>query len=461
MGNNHSNKASPNAQQPPFALVNETEDEFYDGIPIMPKSLFQKSKSSRSTQAAVSRVAGVSSRIGKAGIGKAVDVLDALGSSMTGLSSTNGFGSGTANKGDELKILAFEVANTIVKGSLLMQSLSKQNITQLKEVVLPSEGMQQLVSEDMDELFTIVAIDKRDELKIFMGEVVRFGNRSKASEWHNLDIYFEKRSRDENINEKLKEEAELIRQQLISLVQFTIELYHEMDILDKIEQSYQHKRLDSTRRELKGQMKIVKGLKKKCLWSKSLEEVMAKLVDIGSFLIQEMKEEFGDLGILEEETLKYQQRLGPSGLALHYANIVLQIDAIVARSYSVPATLRHVLYESLPPKMKSSFRSKLKSFQVKEDLTVSEIKSEMEKTLHWLVPIAINTAKAHHGFGWVGEWASTGSVGNRTVSMNEVIRIETFHYANKENTEACIVDLLVWLNHLITTSKSIAAKDRQ
>ena len=86
-------------------------------------------------------------------------------------------------------------------------------------------------------------------------------------------------------------------------------------------------------------------------------------------------------------------------------------------------------------------------------LTVPEIKDEMEKTLQWLVPIAISTAKydtlfghllahsyfhfcnnvfiiifpfcilliltrcfwfqtsefrAHHGFGWVGEWANTG-----------------------------------------------------
>jgi hypothetical protein len=45
-------------------------------------------------------------------------------------------------------------------------------------------------------------------------------------------------------------------------------------------------------------------------------------------------------------------------------------------------------------------------------VTAAQIKAEMEKTLRWLVPIANNTTKAHHGFGWVGEWANTGLVSN-------------------------------------------------
>ena len=61
----------------------------------------------------------------------------------------------------KISILAFEVANTIVKGSNLMQSLSMDNIRHLKEVVLPSEGVQNLISRDMDELLRIAASDKR------------------------------------------------------------------------------------------------------------------------------------------------------------------------------------------------------------------------------------------------------------------------------------------------------------
>lgn len=34
-----------------------------------------------------------------------------------------------------------------------------------------------------------------------------------------------------------------------------------------------------------------------------------------------------------------------------------------------------------------------------------------------------------------------------------MIRIETFHYADKEKTEACIIEQLLWLNHLIKQIK--------
>ena len=100
-------------------------------------------------------------RAGTAGLGKAVEVLDTLGSSMTGLSLGSGFTSGITTKGNKISILAFEVANTAVKGSNLMESLSKDNIRRLKEEVLISEGVQNLVSRDMDELLRIAASDKR------------------------------------------------------------------------------------------------------------------------------------------------------------------------------------------------------------------------------------------------------------------------------------------------------------
>ena len=101
------------------------------------------------------------SRASSAGLGRAAEVLDSLGSSVSNLNIKGGFVSGSANKSNELSILSFEVANTIVKGSSLMQSLSKRSIRQLEEIVLPEKGVQELISNDMDELFKIVASDKR------------------------------------------------------------------------------------------------------------------------------------------------------------------------------------------------------------------------------------------------------------------------------------------------------------
>ncbi|KAF9612189.1 hypothetical protein IFM89_038447 [Coptis chinensis] len=101
------------------------------------------------------------SKAGTTGLGKAIEVLDTLGSSMTNLNLSSGFVPWVATKGNIISILAFEVANTIVKGATLMQSLSKENIEHLKEVVLPSEGVQCLVSKDMEDLLRIFVADKR------------------------------------------------------------------------------------------------------------------------------------------------------------------------------------------------------------------------------------------------------------------------------------------------------------
>lgn len=71
--------------------------------------------------------------------------------------------SGTTSRGNKISILAYEVANTITKGANLLQSLSKENVEYLKKEILPSKGVQQLVSTNMKELLTIAAADKRLE----------------------------------------------------------------------------------------------------------------------------------------------------------------------------------------------------------------------------------------------------------------------------------------------------------
>ncbi|KAK9216465.1 hypothetical protein WN944_008474 [Citrus x changshan-huyou] len=465
-------------------------EDINDGIPRLSRALSNKSRSTKSKQVAVAKVcldmgfkwlqceilcqvSEVSSLLGRAGtvgLGKAVDVLDTLGSSMTSLNLGSGFTSGVTTKGNKITILAFEVANTIVKGANLMQSLSKENIKHLKEVVLPSEGVQNLISRDTDELLRIAAADKREELKVFSGEVVRFGNRCKDPQLHNLDRYFAKLGSELTPQNQLKEEARTIMDQLMTLVQYTAELYHELHALDRFEQDYRRKlqeednsnaaqRGDSLailRAELKSQKKHVRSLQKKSLWSKILEEVMEKLVDTVHFLHLEIHEAFGSAD--GDRPVKGSQnshkKLGSAGLALHYANIITQIDTLVSRSSSVPPNTRDALYQGLPPTIKSALRSKLQSFQVKEELTIQQIKAEMEKTLQWLVPIATNTTKAHHGFGWVGEWANAGSEMNRKPAGTDLLRIETLHHADKEKTEAYILELVVWLHHLVSQARA-------
>ena len=109
----------------------------------------------------VSEVSSILGRASTVGLEKAVEVLDTLGSSMTSLNSSSGFVSSNAAKGNKISMLAFEVANTIVRGSNLMRSLSEPSIKHLKEVVFHSEGVQHLISRDIDELLKMAAADKR------------------------------------------------------------------------------------------------------------------------------------------------------------------------------------------------------------------------------------------------------------------------------------------------------------
>ncbi|KAF8410440.1 hypothetical protein HHK36_002969 [Tetracentron sinense] len=421
----------------------------------LPLSFSGELKPSTPARTGSSRVPQMSSLLGRAGIvglERAVEVLDTLGSSMSNLNASSGFVTGMITRGNKISILAFEVANTIVKGANLLQSLSEENIQFLTKEILHSDGVQQLVSTDMKELLTIAAADKREEFDVFAIEVVRFGDLCKDPQWHNLGRYFQRLDFDLSTHKQLKEEAEIAMQELIILSQHTSELYHELHALDRFEQDYRRKleeveslhlprrgeSLMMLRSELKHQRKLVRSLEKKSLWSKNLEEVTEKLVDVVAFIHLEILEAFGNNGLtlVKQDPIHNPQRLGVSGLALHYANIINQIDNIIPRPSSLPSNMRDTLYHGLPTGVKTALRSRLQLFHANEEFTVPQIKAEMEKTLQWLVPIAANT--------------TNNEFNKKTAARNNLIRLQTLYHADKQKTELYILELVAWLHHLIT-----------
>ncbi|KAL8135685.1 protein PSK SIMULATOR 2-like isoform X1 [Apium graveolens] len=433
-------------------------------------SISRELKSSTPVRSHGTKGPHVSSFLGKAGIvglERAVDVLDTLGSSMTNLNAGSGFVSNMASRGNKISILAFEVANTIAKGSNLLQSISGENIQFLKKEILHSEGVQLLVSTDMTELLRIAAGDKREEFSVFSREVIRFGDLCKDPQWHNLGRYFSRLDTDPATQKQPREEAEKTMHELTNLAQHTSELYHELHALDRFEQDYRRKleeveSLHLPRKgeglvilhsELKHQRKLVKSLQKKSLWSRSLEEIVEKLVDIVTFIHQDILEAFGVKAgeVPTEKPSNKPERLGVAGLALHYAHIITQIDNIACRPTSLPPNTRDGLYNGLPISVKTALRSRLQAFDAKEELTVPQIKAKMEETLQWLVPIAADTTKAHQGFGWVGEWANTGMDfgGKKTGANSSVIRLQTLYHADKKKMDQYILELVVFLHRLI------------
>ncbi|AQK43718.1 OSJNBa0088K19.7-like protein [Zea mays] len=392
-----------------------------------------------------------------AGFGKAVEILDTLGCLMTTLSSDGGFVSRTKTKGCKISILAFEVANTILKGASIMQSLSEDTVTYFKQVVLPSEGVQNLVSSEMSELMRIAANDKREELKIFSQEIVRFGNRCKDPQWHNLDRYFVKLESESAPQKQLKETAIAEMQKLMNLVQRTTDLYHELHALDRFEQEYRSRlngkgntdrfekgdNIQIVRLELKTQSSYVKSLKKRSLWSKTLEEVVEKLVEVVHYLHVEIDNAFGPSGYFHtaqishaEEPVKLYFLLTLSlGAFVDGGGVVVNAEPTVSRSGYVPANSRDALYQGLPPRIKSALPNELRTTSAPQ-LTVDQIRARMEKTLKWLAPMAINTT-----------W--TESVGRR---LGQADRVETLYHADKARTEDRILELVVWLHHLVSQS---------
>ncbi|KAF8025075.1 hypothetical protein BT93_F2047 [Corymbia citriodora subsp. variegata] len=339
-----------------------------------------------------------------------------------------------------ISVLAFEVANTITKGANLMQSLSEENIVYLKEELLPSEGVQNLVSTDMDELLRIAAADLRMESRPAPGTPVRI-------------------------------DAWAVMLPLMNLVQPTSELYPKLHALHRCEREYWHMQehigLDAKdknqsllilRSEVRSQGRLVKSLKKKSLWSRALEEVVEKLVDIIPCLQMEVLKAFGsaDCERAAGGSASNGRKLGSSGLALHYASIITQIDTIVAHSGSATPTMTNALYQSLPPGIKSAMSFWLRQVQIKEEPTIPIIKANMEKTLSWLAPLAANTIKAHYGFARLGERANIRSrVNQRPTGKGDFIRINTLHHADREKTDPYIVELLFWLHLLICKRRAM------
>ncbi|XP_073225431.1 protein PSK SIMULATOR 2-like isoform X2 [Cicer arietinum] len=407
------------------------------------------------------------SLLGKASY-RAVEVLDTLGSGIPKLNNSSGFVSGMTSRGKKISILAFEVANTITKGATLFHSLSEENIQFLKKEVLQSEGIQQLVSTDMKELICLAEVDKREEFNVFSREVVRFGNMCKDPQWHNLHRYFSKLDSDNSGDKQYQVDAEKTMLEFTSLVHHTAELYHELNAYERFEHDYQQKikEMESLNLPLKGesitifqselkhQKKLVRNLKKKSLWSRNLEEIVEKLVDIVTYIHQTICEFLGNHGTSVVKYGKGPQRLGEAGLALHYANMINQINMIASRPASLPPNMRDTLYKGLPKNIKSALPSRLQTIFFPKEHSFTQIKAEMDKIFQWLVPFATNTIKAHQGFGWVGEWANTSDFGDNMTKESNPIRLQTLYYADKQKIDAYIIELLALIHHLISSVRS-------
>ncbi|KAI8006475.1 hypothetical protein LOK49_LG07G01422, partial [Camellia lanceoleosa] len=191
-------------------------------------------------------------------------------------------------------------------------------------------------------------------------------------------------------------------------------IYHRLNSYNNLTHSFN---ADS-----KKPKKLVRSLKKKSLWASSFEERSLLIV---TFLHQAISEAFEDNGLVLVGTERDNkpERLGVAGLALHYANLINQIDNIVNQ-----------LYHGLPNSVKIALSSRCQTIDTKE------LPQYGHTCIYIFFPFYLAN-RAHQGFGWVGEWANTcNEFGKKGDTHNNVIRLQTLHHADMHKTDNYILE---------------------
>lgn len=152
------------------------------------------------------------------------------------------------------------------------------------------------------------------------------------------------------------------------------------------------------------------------------------------------------------------ETLGGAALALHYANVIIVIEKLVASPHLIGHDAREDLYNMLPASVRATLRARLKPYtkslasSVYDTGLAGEWTAAMTAILEWLAPLAHNMIR----------WQSERSFEQQSVvSRTNVLLVQTLYFANQEKTEAAITELLVGLNYVWRYSRELNAKALQ
>ncbi|KAK8623773.1 hypothetical protein V6N13_065136 [Hibiscus sabdariffa] len=135
--------------------------------------------------------------------------------------------------------------------------------------------------------------------------------------------------------------------------------------------------------------------------------------------------------------------VGGSALALHYANIIIIIEKLLRYPHLVGEEARDDLYQMLPTSLRLSLRTNLKSYVKNLAIYDAPLAHSWKETLDgiqsWLAPLA------HNMIRWQNE---RNFEQQQVVARTNVLLLQTLYFADRENTEATICELLVGLNYI-------------
>nr|KYP33053.1 hypothetical protein KK1_046132 [Cajanus cajan] len=184
-------------------------------------------------------------------------------------------------------ILSFEVANVMSKTVHLHRSLSESEISKLRNEILGSEGVKNLVSSDESYLLELALAEKLEELNRVASVVSRLGKKCSEPALQGFEhVYGDIVGGVIDVKELgfLVKHMEGMVRKMDRYVSVTRNLYSEMEVLNELEQAvkkFQHNQHEESRRafeqKLMWQKQDVRHLKDVSLWNQNFDKVVELL----------------------------------------------------------------------------------------------------------------------------------------------------------------------------------------
>ena len=201
-------------------------------------------------------------------------------------------------------ILSFEVANVMSKTVHLHKSLTDSEISKLKNEILKSEGVLNLVSADEAYLLELAMAEKLEELNRVAAVVGRLGKRCVEPALQGFEhVYADLVNGVIDVMELgfLVKDMEGMVRKMERYVNATCNLYSEMEVLNELEQAtkkFQHNQHEESKRafeqKLVWQKQDVRHLKDVSLWNQTYDKVVELLARTVCTIFATIQAVFGD-----------------------------------------------------------------------------------------------------------------------------------------------------------------------
>lgn len=208
------------------------------------------------------------------------------------------------NTKQTIGILSFEVANVMSKTIYLHKSLSHSAISKLKNEILSSDGVRNLVSSDEVHLLELAFAEKLEDLNRVANVVSRLGKKCSQPALQGFrHVYLDIINGVINVKELgfLVKDMEGMMRKMERYVNATANLYTEMEVLNELEQAakkFQNNQHEESRKayeqKLIWQKQDVGHLKEISLWNQTYDKVVELLARTVCTVYARVHLAFGD-----------------------------------------------------------------------------------------------------------------------------------------------------------------------